>query len=56
MLTKGRPQDLAVEGAFVITLVEGKKVYNRSVGGGEHLFSAAGISILLCRFILTLMG
>ena len=25
MLPKGRPQDLAVEGAFVITLVEGKK-------------------------------
>lgn len=29
MLPKGRPQDLAVEGAFVTTLVEGKKVSTR---------------------------
>ena len=42
MLPKGRPQDLAVKGAFAITLVEGKKVYNRSVGGDKHLSLGSG--------------
>lgn len=31
MLPKGRPQDLAVAGAFVVTLVEVEKVYNLKI-------------------------